>query len=514
MGECPSGMRRGAQLHNHLPSNLLLVGLALVLIVAAGLRFYNLDGTSIWYDEAVSWEQASRPFFRMIAATSHDNYPPLHNIILNVTITFFGDSETALRAPSALLGVANVYLLYELGAVLWDRTTGLFAALLLALSGFHIGYSSEARMYTLLAFTATLFVLTVVRALRSPNWGILGASAAAGTALLYSHVYGSFVFVGVNLFILMAFIARAGWLAVGWRSWLATQAIAAIVFLPWLVVWDAAPAAMHGIARGVDWIPKPTSQFLLQTLESVAGSPRLLLILVGLAALPFIDFAAIRSFSSEALTGRPIRTKTQHWLRLEWQNGIILVWLIAPLLAGYLISLSIHPMLLPRYLICSLPAFLLLAAAGLTSITRTSRHSKFAMGVALLVIVAIHIPEYSNLTPWRDDHRTAAQEFSLRYRPSDRVIFLGTYGPFQYYYRKPIFDARFFSIPSQITYDDMNANRFWLSYYLSWSSFNKQYDISSLLARAKRDHDVIYSFRSPGEGGLEMLLFQRRTVVR
>ena len=160
-------------------SDLLLVGLALVLTVAAGLRFYDLGSTSIWFDEAVSWQQATLPFFRMLGATSHDAHPPLHNIILNATITLFGDSEIALRAPSALLGVANVYVIYRLGTVLWDRITGLFAALLLALSPFHIAYSSEARTYTLLAFTATLFVLTVVRALRSPSWATLAASAAA-----------------------------------------------------------------------------------------------------------------------------------------------------------------------------------------------------------------------------------------------------------------------------------------------------------------------------------------------
>jgi len=501
-------MRRGVQLHSDRPSSRHLVGLALVLTVAAGLRFYDLDRTSIWYDEAVSWQQASLPFFRMLGATSHDNYPPLHNIILTLMITFFGDSEIALRTPSALLGVANVYVIYRLGAVLWDKTTGLCAAMLLALSHFHIGYSSEARMYTLLAFTATLFVLTVVGALRSPNWGILTASAAASTALLYSHVYGSFVFVAVNFFILVAFIARAPWITAGWRSWLATQAIGAILFLPWLLVWDAADAGVHGIVKGPSWIPKPTSQVL-----SVAGSPALFVILVGFGALSFIDFAAIRNFYSKAPPGPPIRRKTPPWLRLEWQNGILLAWLIGPLLAGYLISLSIQPILIARYLICSLPAFLLLAAAGLRSMTSTSWHSNLAIGVALLVIVTLNILDfqYSNLTPWRSDHRTVMQQFSLRYKPSDRVIFLATYPPSQYYYRKPIFDARIYRRPSQITNDDMNVNRFWLSYPL-WPHLIKEYP--SLLARAKRDHDVIYSLRSAAGPGLEMLLFQRRTKVR
>src|SRR5262249_41594632 len=140
------------------------------------------------------------------------------------------------------------------------------------------------------------------------------------------------------------------------------------------------------------------------------------------------------------MTGR----KTQPWLRLDWQNGILLAWLIGPLLAGYLISLSIQPVLIARYLICSLPAFLLLAAGGLRSITSTSRHSNLAIGVVLLVIVAIDIIDlqYSNLTPWRYDYRTLMHEFSVRYRSSDRVIFLCIHPTDAYYYRKPIDDAR------------------------------------------------------------------------
>ena len=87
--------------------SLHAIGLAFILIVAAVLRFYDLDRTSIWLDEAISWKQASLPFLEMLAATARDKNPPLHNIILNLTIALFGDSETALRAPSALLGVGD-----------------------------------------------------------------------------------------------------------------------------------------------------------------------------------------------------------------------------------------------------------------------------------------------------------------------------------------------------------------------------------------------------------------------
>ena len=263
------------------------IGLVLVVLLAAGLRFHDLDRTSLWLDEAVSWQQASKPFLEMIAATARDNYPPLHNIILHVTIALFGDGETALRAPSALLGVANVYVLYLLGSALWDRTTGLIAALLLTVSGFHVWYSTEARMYALLAFTATLFVLTVVYATRRPNWLTLTGCAAAGTALLYSHVYGSFVFAGVNIVVLTALLLRSHWLAVDWKSWVAAQALPVFLFLPWaLILWGRA-----GVREG-SWIPEPTAGFLLKQASELAGGRRALVVLSTLAGLSLINLAA------------------------------------------------------------------------------------------------------------------------------------------------------------------------------------------------------------------------------
>ena len=182
-------------------------------------------------------EAGSPAFFEMLAATARDNYPPLHNIILHFTIALFGDSETALRAPSALFWVSAPSICFtELGTLLWDRITGLIAALFLALSGSHIWYSTEARMYALLSFTATLFVLTVIQATRRPNWMTLAGCAVAGTALLYSHVYGSFIFVGISLYVYAALLMRASWVNVGWRGWIISQAASVALFLPWAVV--------------------------------------------------------------------------------------------------------------------------------------------------------------------------------------------------------------------------------------------------------------------------------------
>ncbi|MDN3720098.1 hypothetical protein QW131_15150 [Roseibium salinum] len=50
--------------------------LFIILAAATLLRAYDLDRTSLWYDEAVTWSQSTRSFSEMLSAVAQDNYPP------------------------------------------------------------------------------------------------------------------------------------------------------------------------------------------------------------------------------------------------------------------------------------------------------------------------------------------------------------------------------------------------------------------------------------------------------
>ena len=472
--------------------SLHAIGLAFILIVAAVLRFYDLDRTSIWLDEAISWKQASLPFLEMLAATARDKNPPLHSIILKLTIALFGDSETALRAPSALLGVGAVYLLYRLGTMLFDRATGLIAALLLALSGFHVWYSNEARMYALLSFTATLFVLTVVQATRRPNWATLAGCAAAGTALLYSHVYGSFIFAGVSLYVWAGLLVRASWIRVSWRSWIVTQVAAIGLFLPWAIILLK---RAWGVVGEETWIPEPTFAFVLEQLSALAGGELALLTLGMFAVLSAIEVAKFRTRLHDADA-----TTATSWLRLDWRIGMVLVWLIAPVIIGYLISIAAQPLFYHRYLIGALPALMLLAARGLVSLSLTVNRA--VLMIALAIVVVVVLPDWQrNLQRNRDDHRSAMKEFSARYRPSDRVLYVNNAEPpSAYYFRNPVENAQIHNDPAKISDDDIrDAERVWLVVRKK-----KGGALNELLARAKRTHHVVYSM-TKGQASLYLL---------
>jgi hypothetical protein len=95
----------------------------------------------------------------------------------------------ALRSLSAVLGVALVFVMYELGRRLADRRVGIAAALLAAVSEFLVHYSQEARSYALLALLTALSSLCLFRLLdRWSGWSAV--AHAAVITFLYTHVYG------------------------------------------------------------------------------------------------------------------------------------------------------------------------------------------------------------------------------------------------------------------------------------------------------------------------------------
>ena len=80
-----------------------------ITTLGAALRFFQLDGQSLWLDEAISWRFASaESFSALLAEVRTDVHPPLYFALLRGWIGFFGDSEWALRSLSALLGTSAI----------------------------------------------------------------------------------------------------------------------------------------------------------------------------------------------------------------------------------------------------------------------------------------------------------------------------------------------------------------------------------------------------------------------
>ena len=120
--------------------------IGLVLLLALFLRLYQLGKESLWFDE-----------FNSLSAVKTISEEGLfvNRILYFLFLKFWvlvGESETWLRLPSVIFGVASVYLVYLLGVKLFDKKIGLIAAVLLTLSPLAVFHSQEVRMYMLSVF--------------------------------------------------------------------------------------------------------------------------------------------------------------------------------------------------------------------------------------------------------------------------------------------------------------------------------------------------------------------------
>lgn len=126
--------------------------LFLILIAAAIFRLYGLSRGDTVSDEVFmafrglgmidfdaasaqttpwEWWDSERPQWTSFSMHDHPWGVPL---VQNLSMKIFGESNFGFRLPSALLGIASVYALYLIGALLYAEEVGLIAAALLAVT--------------------------------------------------------------------------------------------------------------------------------------------------------------------------------------------------------------------------------------------------------------------------------------------------------------------------------------------------------------------------------------------
>jgi hypothetical protein len=141
-------------------------------IVALGgfLRFYQIDRTGLWLDEAFSiwmgWQSIGDMLSWLVRI---DQHPPLYYTLLHFWMAL-GDDAATVRALSALCSTLTIPVIYLLGRHLAnDDKVGLLAALILAVSPFHVRFAQETRMYALLTLNASLALYGLARLLTDPR---------------------------------------------------------------------------------------------------------------------------------------------------------------------------------------------------------------------------------------------------------------------------------------------------------------------------------------------------------
>ena len=202
---------------------------ALIILVAFLLRIANIGRESLWYDEAISFLTAELPLRSILTNLIRDPPPPFSYVILHFWFKLFSPSDVNGRLLSSLFNIMMLPLVYVLGKeLLHKRTLALFAVFLAAISPFHILYSHELRMYTLVMLLSTALGIAYVRAERTNSrWWWL-AFAAISLLMVYTHLFSVFVLTAIGVYALIR--RRHGQLL--WKTAVIGLGLT-ILFLPW-----------------------------------------------------------------------------------------------------------------------------------------------------------------------------------------------------------------------------------------------------------------------------------------
>lgn len=427
--------------------------LGLILGLGALLRLATLGHHSLWLDEGLSYWIANRPLDGLLDYLARrDTHPPLHYLVLQAMIAL-GGSEWLLRLPSALAGIGAIALLYALGKEVFDARTGLLAAFILAVSPLHLWHAQEARMYALVATLALAATLCAARALRTGrllDWAGLIACQALALWTNTAAIWFTFALNAAALLLLVT-LRRRGRL---W-PWLASQALAVGLWLPWLPVF-LKQIQVSGSAN--TWIAPATFGQVALTIAGFVsqGGPRWVAWLA-LALLLALLAAGGRALLADARAGRE-------------RSVLLLCLLIVPVGLAFLISqpyvsipglaLLFRPgnsiFLTRNLIVATFPLYLLLARGLILTWEAGEQRSSGAaeqrrpfvapllpralaplLLVALLALNAISY-QASLLAGSQEDWRAAAALVAGQATAADAVILAPSYlqAPFAYYYAR------------------------------------------------------------------------------
>lgn len=409
----------------------LLIG---ILLLALGLRLWDLDAKSLWQDEIFTTAIASAENTpSQVASIALYNTPlPAPPLYFVVTHCFLhvGDSDFVLRFPALLFGVLGVATIYTLGARLFGKSEGLVSAFLLSISPLHVRYSQDARFYSLLTFLSLLSLYFLYRGVFENKRRWWTGFVLCSILNVYTHLFAFFVLLAQTVFVAGLWLAGALMSVRRWRSpeegsdlrrrevgvdrrmglaFVLSLAVVGLAYTPMVPHVLRGLGGAKGLGATAGGSVSFTPSFVLQQLDAWGlGSGEAILVLL----IPFL-VGIIASARAQ---------RTQLWV------GVC--WFVVPFAA--LSLLPVHHRFRPRYALFILPLYLLFVARGLTATggmigvlrpREASRLRGVTVAVLLLAIALLSVPALqAYYVEDRADWRAVATLLGSSMRPGDAVV--------------------------------------------------------------------------------------------
>ena len=338
---------------NWLKENKILM---ILIFIGTILRFYKIDFQSPWIDEIFTLANTGKEkSFKEIYffLKENDPHPPLYYYIIHIVNLFFDNTSLVARAVSAVFGVAGLFAIYYLAQELFNKKVGIIAVALLSINYFHIYYSQEARMYSMLFLTTTLSFYFLIKLIKKPTIKSVILHAIFALLMIYSHFFALFTlfsqYIILLLFIVKPFnIERKKMLIYSIMSGIITG----ILYIPSFNIF------LENTKRTSTWIPLPTVDVYTQIFKEFFGQSEVVVFFVLIIFMYYL-FILFNKNSKINLEINPNEEKQ------IFSFLVLFIWIIITLILPLISSFVKLPMLISRYFINILPAIILLIAIGL-----------------------------------------------------------------------------------------------------------------------------------------------------
>ncbi|MGD9130693.1 MAG: glycosyltransferase family 39 protein [Candidatus Bathyarchaeota archaeon] len=181
-------------LKNNLPLLGILFGFIL-MSVATG-QFSNYD-SELEYNAALGVIEWGLPY---IEFGHFINQPPLGFYTGALFLRCFGSSYSVAVAVPTLFGVGCIFLLYEIGRVLYGKRTGLFAAAIFASTPWHIVLSRSFLIDAQCLFFSLLYLLVGIYATKKNSAKLLLLSGTFFGVAFLTKAFAVFMLIPLAIY--------------------------------------------------------------------------------------------------------------------------------------------------------------------------------------------------------------------------------------------------------------------------------------------------------------------------
>ncbi|MBU1854367.1 MAG: glycosyltransferase family 39 protein, partial [Nanoarchaeota archaeon] len=384
----------------------------MILIFGLIFRLNGLTSESAWLDETLSVYKAR--YFSDIV----NNFPawhcPFYLLLAGIFVKTFGPSIVALRILSLFFGISSIIMIYILGKELFNRRIGVITSLFLAFSSYHIFYSQEARMYSLLFFLSLISMYFFIKYFNNNNKNCLKFFCITTVLSLYTHLFSILTLVAQNIFFILSNFFKKNFQRL--KEWIVFQFVIVMVSIPALV----------SIFLNVDFV----------NLEVWRRG--------------FVEFSFLEiNFSGGWWTSMLFRYLLVYgliFLVLKWKHisikdknslSLMVLWIIIPILFSIIYTYFIGNLFIARYVIYLSIGYYFLVAF---SIDKLHKYLKVPVIILFLVLTSIYLLDFQE-QPHRGDWKGVSQYIQSIQEGYEHIIIEPGFAliPFSYYHDKDCF---------------------------------------------------------------------------